>query len=151
MRLLDLLRSVKRNHHHVNLTSECRKDIKWWRAFMPHFNGISIIYTSSWSSPDEVFATDACLTGCGGCSGSRMFHKEFPVDVLVRFPFIHQLECLPILVAVRLWGLCLEGPAPHCILQQQSRGSSAEFRQNAGPPSQKAINSFLTKFFLGSA
>ena len=109
MRLLDLLRSVKRNHHHVNVTSECRKDIKWWKEFLPQFNGVSIIYTSCWSSPDEVFATDACLTGCGGCSGSRIFHKEFPADVLVQFPFIHQLECLAILVAVRLWGSAWKG------------------------------------------
>lgn len=76
---------------------------------MPHFNGVSIIYTSSWSSPDKVFATDACLTGCGGCSGRRMFHKELPVDVLVRFPFIHQLECLAILVAMCLWGSAWKG------------------------------------------
>ena len=109
MRLLDLLRSVKRNHHHVNVTSECRKDIKWWKEFLPQFNGVSIIYTSCWSSPDEVFAPDACLTGCGGCSGSRIFHKEFPADVLVQFPFIHQLECLAILVAVRLWGSAWKG------------------------------------------
>ena len=73
------------------------------------FNGISIIYTSCWSSPDEVFVTDACLTGCGGCSGSKMFHKEFPADVLVRFPFIHQLECLAMLVAVCLWGSAWKG------------------------------------------
>jgi len=38
-----------------------------------------------------------------------MLHKEFPADVVVRFPFIHQLECLAILVAARLWGSAWKG------------------------------------------
>ena len=80
-----------------------------WVISSLEFNGISIIYTLCWSSPDEVFTTDACLTGCGGCSGSKMFHKEFSADVLVQFPFIHQLECLAMLVAIRLWGSAWKG------------------------------------------
>ena len=54
--------------------------------------------------PDCVFATDACLTGCGGICGSSVFHAPFPEWVLQNFSAIHQLEFLALLVAIRLWG-----------------------------------------------
>ncbi|CAH3140934.1 unnamed protein product [Pocillopora meandrina] len=68
-RILILLRKGLFNHHHVNLTAESRKDIAWWRRFLRAYNGVSIISTAQWSSPGEVFTTDACLTGCGGLCG----------------------------------------------------------------------------------
>ena len=37
-------------------------------------------------------------------SASEIFHVEFPPSVLARFPAIHLLEALAILVAPRLWG-----------------------------------------------
>ena len=60
-RILRLLRSVKFNHHHINLNSEFRKDLQWWRRFLRVYNGVSLISTNDWSSPGEVFTTDACL------------------------------------------------------------------------------------------
>ncbi|XP_048587239.1 uncharacterized protein LOC116601447 [Nematostella vectensis] len=60
-RLLSLLRTVQYNHLHVKLTAEFRKDIIWWCHFLREYNGVSMIKTTSWSSPGEVFSTDACL------------------------------------------------------------------------------------------
>ena len=37
-------------------------------------------------------------------SASEFFHVEFPPSVLARFPAIHLLEALAIVVALRLWG-----------------------------------------------
>ena len=59
---------------------------------------------SPWSAPDCVFATDACLTGCGGICGDRIFHTPFPDEVCQKFSAIHQLEFIALLVAIRLWG-----------------------------------------------
>ena len=103
-RILALLRTVKRNHHHIKLSREFYRDIHWWLRFIRVYNGISIIPTSEWSSPDAIFATDACLSGCGGLTRHHFFHTEFPREVTDRFPSIHQLEVLAILLAVRLWG-----------------------------------------------
>ena len=103
-RILDLLRSIKSPTHHVRLTSEFRKDICWWQAFLPRYNGISLIPTTPWSVPDAVFATDACLTGCGGVSSTEFFHSVFPDFVLTVCTAIHHLELLVVMVAVRLWG-----------------------------------------------
>ena len=99
-RILDTLRSLWCNHHHIKLMAEFRKDIRWWLRFISVYNGVSQL----WSAPDSVFYTDACLTGCGGTSADQYFHVVFPQDVLLRFPAIHHLEALAIVVALRLWG-----------------------------------------------
>lgn len=102
--ILDLLRSLKRNHHHANISSEFRKDIMWWREFLSQYNGVSILYTSVWSEPDGILSTDACLTGCGGLFGKRFFHCAFPDSLLKQYSAIHHLECIAIIIALRLWG-----------------------------------------------
>ena len=103
-RILALLHTVKRNHHHVKLSREFYRDILWWLRFIRVYNGVSIILTSAWSLPDAIFATDACLLGCGGLTRQNFFHFEFPHDVMDKFPSIHHWEVLAILVAARLWG-----------------------------------------------
>ena len=103
-RILAMLRTVKRNHHHVKLSKEFFRDIHWWLRFIHVYNGVSIIPMSAWSSPDAVFATDACLSGCGGLTCHQFFHIEFPREVKDKFPSIHHLEVLAILLAARLWG-----------------------------------------------
>ena len=65
-RILDTLRSLRRNHHRVKLSAEFRKDIRWWMRFINVYNGVSLIPTQLWSAPDSIFSTDVCLTGCGG-------------------------------------------------------------------------------------
>ena len=107
--ILAMLRTVKRNHHHVKLSKEFFRDIHWWLRFIHVYNGVSIIPTSTWSSPDAVFATDACLSGCGGLTSHQFFHIEFPRVVKDRFPSIHHLEVLAILLAARLWGSQWQG------------------------------------------
>ena len=103
-RILAMLRTVKRNHHHVKLSKEFFRDIHWWLHLIHVYNGVSIIPTSAWSSPDAVFAIDACLSGCGGLTSHQFFHIEFPREVKDTFPSIHHLEVLAILLAARLWG-----------------------------------------------
>ena len=103
-RILDTLRSLRRNHHRVKLSAEFRKDIRWWMRFINVYNGVSLIPTQLWSAPDSIFSTDACLTGCGGMSSEQYFHVEFPPEVLLQFTAIHLLEALAIVIALRLWG-----------------------------------------------
>ena len=59
--ILRLLRSMQFNHHHINLNAEFCKDIYWWCRFLREYNGVSMINTANWSSPGEVFSTNACL------------------------------------------------------------------------------------------
>ena len=82
-RILDLLRSLRRNQHRIKLTAEFRKDIRWWMRFISVYNGVSVIPMVLWSMPGGIFSTDACLMGCGGMSAEQYFHVEFPSDVLL--------------------------------------------------------------------
>ena len=62
---------------------------------------------SRWLPPDLVFRTDSCLSGCG--SDGDYFHTQFPPDIMGRKGIaINELECLAILIAIRIWSYKLE-------------------------------------------
>ena len=88
----------------MNLNAEFCKDIRWWCRFLRIYNGVSMINTASWSLPGEVFATDACLTGCGGLCVDQYFHSVFPDFILSQHLDINCLELLTFIVALKLWG-----------------------------------------------
>lgn len=100
----------------VEIPSEVRKDLKWWDRFLYQYNGISIMIYDDWSRPDEIFSTDACLTGIGGFFEGNYFHKAFPDFILGREWNICILEMLAIIVALRLWTDRLKGKCivVHC-------------------------------------
>lgn len=108
-RLLRQLRSLKHPHHHFNLKKEFKKDLLWWLRFLKVYNGVSFLSRYMWSSPDEVFSTDACLSGCGGISGNQYFHSEFPEFILQLELDINCLELITIMVACKLWGSLWKG------------------------------------------
>ena len=97
MRIIDLLKGLKHHHHRVSLNKE-------FQNFLAVYNGVSIILDTLWSAPDCVFVTNACVTGCGGICGDRIFHPPFPDSICQKFSAIHQLEFIALLVATRLWG-----------------------------------------------
>ena len=103
-RILALLGKLRHNHHHANLTAEFRKDLGWWRRFLREYNGVSMINIAQWTSPDEVFSTDACLAGCGGVCDGQYFHAGFPPFISQQTLNISSLELLTIVVALKLWG-----------------------------------------------
>jgi hypothetical protein len=57
-----------------------------------------------WSKPDQVFSTDACLTGGGGWSHKSFFWFKFP-DFILETPGIHinYLELLVVIIACKAW------------------------------------------------
>ena len=60
------------------------------------------------SEPDTVFATDACLTGCGGVCGDQYFQSEFPAAISQSAFHISAIEMLMVILAVKVWGRRLE-------------------------------------------
>jgi hypothetical protein len=102
-RLLHTLRSFG-DRKEVKLAESFRKDLKWWSMFMDDFNGTSFIPAAIWTEPDVTFATDSCLSGCGGVCGKQYFHSAFPDEIKSQDLPIHQLEMLAVLVGVRIWG-----------------------------------------------
>ena len=108
-RIIAAIRALKHSFYKQKLNKEFRKDLLWWKEFLVIFNGVSIIPNHNWSDPDAVFATDACLSGCGGVSGSSFFRSEFPVSIQNRKLPIHDLELLAVLVGFRVWKTELTG------------------------------------------
>ena len=104
-RLLEFMRGMPQIGK-FRVTNEFRKDLLWWSEFLPLYNGVSMMALENWSLPDEVFATDACLTGCGGwnCERQEFFHMEFPEKIKDMKYSINALELLTIVVAVKVWG-----------------------------------------------
>ena len=63
-----------------------------------------MMFVESWSQPDELLATNSCLQGCRGVSGSEFFHASFPHSIADLNLHINALELLTILVALKIWG-----------------------------------------------
>ena len=107
-RMLNFLRAMPKKGK-TKISVEFIDDIKWWIRYLPKFNGISLISMESWSEPDQLVASDACLLGCGAVCGKEFFHSVFPSFVVVKNLHINALELLALVVAFRLWSGMLKG------------------------------------------
>ena len=69
-RLITLSTSKKCLHHHIDLSSRARADIRWWQQFLPSWNGRSIFLEEAWTDAEDLkLYTDA--------SGSKGFGAYF--------------------------------------------------------------------------
>ena len=78
---------------------------------MEKFDGKCIIADYQWSRPDLIVSTDACLRSCGGWNETmaEFFHAQFPAFIFDNFTLhINELECLAIVIGVKLWGNSLK-------------------------------------------
>jgi len=107
-RLLNALRQFPDSRSaRVDITDSMKDDIRWWVALLQHYNGVSVVPRESIIADAHLFATDACLRGCGAICFNEYFKCSFPDDF---FGFhINELEFLTILVAVKLWAPRLQG------------------------------------------
>ena len=88
------------------VTDSVKADMRWWKLFLPRYNGISLMAVDHWSLPDEVFACDASLTDCGAWFHEKReyFQKTFPKFILDQNLSINALELLTVMVATKVWG-----------------------------------------------
>ena len=110
-RLLNALRSCssapRRTVHPI--ADDLRAGINWWQFFLSRYNGVSVIPSNVIVSNPELFATDACLTGCGAVCFGECFHREFPDFILTQERHINELELLTVVVSIKLWAPKLQG------------------------------------------
>jgi len=105
-RLLNWLREIYVVNSEINshiIPSHVKQDLNWWKTFLPLYNGISVISTETWSTPDDIFSSDACLSCCGGYLQGHYFHAIFPTAIHNQNLHISALEMLSIVVCVHLW------------------------------------------------
>lgn len=98
-RMLGTLRSAPQEGY-VTLSTDFQKDIQWFLAFLPLYNGVHLIQTQQ---PRIQVEVDSCLTGCGGMCGQEFYSTLFPDYILDEQWHISRLEMLNILIAVKLW------------------------------------------------
>lgn len=108
-RLLNWLRQIQNSHSALPIPSYIKKDLTWWKNFLPLYNGVSMMDLTEWSEPDSIISCDACLVGCGGWFEGRYFHSEFPQFIKDQHLHINALELLTVVVALKLWGPFLKG------------------------------------------
>lgn len=70
-RMLNWLRSFPDISLRSTVPTYVRLDLMWWYTFRHKYNDLSMIPDSGWSIPDEIIASDACLTGYGGWNSTR--------------------------------------------------------------------------------
>lgn len=116
-RILEFMRSLPPTGQYP-VTGDLRKDLLWWRKFLPKYNGVSMMALEEWSAPDQVFASDACLTGygCWYAEDSQFIHGTFPADILDQQLSINALEMLAIMIGCKVWGKLWKGKriVVHC-------------------------------------
>jgi hypothetical protein len=145
-RLLNLLRTVYRKSHHINLNTEAKKDLKWFFKFMTEFNGRTTIPDHLWSEPDQLMQTDASLLGLGGVfhdSGcTKLFHCAIPASWSGHHICVYEL--LAIFIGLRVWGPILQDKR----LLLQCDNSSSVILINTGRCRDKVMLSIARNIWL---
>ncbi len=98
-RMLDTLRAAPATGV-IQLSANFKKDLSWFLAFLPQYNGIHCLEPSRHTFTLEV---DSCLTGCGGICLPQYYHRTFPLFILEEHHHICHLEMLNVVVAVKTW------------------------------------------------
>ena len=101
-RILNFLKTIPKLGRKI-IPNSVKSDINWWSSFMADYNGVTVIPTETWTQPDEIFSSDACLTGGGAWTSSEYMHFEFPDDIIQSGKFINQFELYSVMIAIRTW------------------------------------------------
>lgn len=102
-RLITVMNSVKRRHHHVYLNTQARADLQWWASLLPVFNCKSL-FLEEFPRTSAPAYTDASTAGGGCCWQNDWLYVNWTLD----FPDIYSLhinykETFMILQAVKRW------------------------------------------------
>ena len=117
-RLLNALRGCQRGVKY-SVSSEMRKDIEWWKTYMPKYNGVSIMWPTVITEPDSVISTDASLGALGGYNkNNAYFHVRLSAEW--KNKNIAYLEMWALILALKVWGASLRGTKITMLCDNQS-------------------------------
>lgn len=80
------------------IDQDFRRDIEWFQRYGAASNGVHL-YTID--RPSVVIECDSSTTGAGGNSGLYCYSWQYAEEHIKRFPLIHQLEAVNVVVAFR--------------------------------------------------
>ena len=93
----------------IQADAEMRRDIAWWRKFLPQFDGISLLWLREEFPANYLLASDALLVGGGAVHKKEFFHHKFTAETLQLTSNMAQLELYTIMIVVKRWALELTG------------------------------------------
>ena len=102
-RILNFLREMPKSGQ-VMVDKDTKQDVLWWVEFAPSYNRTSLMLENKWSEPDEWISTDSCLQGGGIFTDKSIVHWRFPKEVIQKTSNINQLECLMVVIALKIFG-----------------------------------------------
>ena len=143
-RILDLLRAA----HLVSpipISDQARLDAAWFAAFLPHFDGVSLIKQET---AEMVAQVDVCPSGAGEiCAGLGFYALPFPASITELSFSIASLECFNVLIACRLWGPLWAGK--HILLYSDNAATVAA--ANTGAAQDPLIRAAVREIWLIAA
>lgn len=92
---------------------------------------------------------DACLSGAGGNSDQNFYIWDYTPDHLRRFPLIHQLEAVNIVVALRT--LCINQPRPGEGVTIYTDNQSSSFALSSGVTTDSVLSACARELWLEAA
>ena len=104
-RLLDLLKGhSSKQSRYIRLNTECKLDVKWWRDFLPSWDGVYFFDLPEWSPvPDLFLSTDASGSlGYGAFYSGAWFNGSWSPSQ--QGLSIAYKELFPIVLACFVWG-----------------------------------------------
>ena len=141
-RLLSALKTMSASlpHHKTTLSEETKLDIKWWLAYIRHFNGVDFMVDLS--RPKLSYKGDACIDGGGGYFGQEYWSRTLPSSLQSRSFPIHQKEFWVLLVSIKLWGSSWSGQAVELFVDNTAVCQTCTYQK----PSDASMAGFLREF-----
>ena len=102
-RIIDVMNTLSRPHHHTRVNKQLHADLTWWANFLNVFNGNTFLVDSEPVSSDK-FSTDACPIGGGGFFRGDWFYTNWAVDhPNLESAHINLKETFTVLLALSRW------------------------------------------------
>ncbi|CAG2213355.1 unnamed protein product [Mytilus edulis] len=131
-RLINLTLGHTNPQFRITLNAEARADLRAWFEFIEHFNGKLCFLFDNWVSSDTLrLYSDAAGVhgGFAAVFGNDWFTGSWPPEIEPEHITVKEL--FPIVLAVEIWGKCLENQsATDCsmVVSKTDNSSSAIFK-----------------------
>jgi hypothetical protein len=148
-RLIDLMASLKWQHHWTCLTTSALADLAWWNAYIAVFNG-TVCFIEPDPVPHSVFTSDACLTGGAAAYtyANDWLYANWSIDYpAVQADHINQLELFTVLLSARRW--CHLWTNKHIVVYTDNM--TTKYVINSGTSRNKQAMQWLRELFWLSA
>ena len=106
-------------HQQCLVTDALLEEFVWWKHFLQHYNGVSVIPTNVTVSNPDLFACDPRLDVCGAVCLGEFFHAPFPLSIAAKQLNISQLELFTILIPFKFWQARLRGCTVEILTDNQ--------------------------------